>query len=130
MPRKRVFDCGHRGQGKYCHRCQNKKLALKTKQGKRAKWQEILNSAPVALDGLPCRVVRKAIQIVERMKAGESYVALRGKRLISAGCRDVISIPIARDYRLICQEVDGAVVPIEALSHEQYSSKLKAGGWK
>lgn len=74
-------------------------------------------------------VAEKALQIMEDLGNGGSYLDFKGKRLVAMGQREVISVPIGQRYRLICIEQNGELRYLEVLSHEEYNNRLKSGGW-
>lgn len=60
---------------------------------------------------------------------GRPYLDFKGKRMITMGQREIISIPVGRRYRLICCEKSGTLKFVEVISHEEYNSRLASGGW-
>lgn len=124
--RKR-FSCGHRGFGKYCHCCADRLAQQQAiwvaKQAARQAWQKTFAKDEIDLSHLPRSIVLKVRQILAALKQGKGYWQLGGKRLNSV--RDVIRIPVTRRYRLLCQEEDGRIVPLEALSHEDYNPLVR-----
>lgn len=81
------------------------------------------------LGALPKAVARKARRILRAMDDGTPYTALHGKRLAAMGQRHIISIPLGRRWRLICNATATGIHPIEAISHETYNNRLSSGGW-
>ena len=128
--RKKVFPCGHRGKGKFCHRCKQEEEINENKLKSRSAWDEKVNSSPIDISRLPKKVAEKTLSIIETISEGKSYHTLRGKRLVTMGQREVVSIPVGWSYRLICFEKNGAFDFVEVLSHEDYNNKLSSGGWK
>jgi hypothetical protein len=120
--RKRTFPCGHTGQGQYCHRCQQEKTAKQEKADQRASWQALFEQDPIDLSLLPHKnLIKKARHILKNIQAGQSYMNFQGKRLNHN--RNLISIPLNRDYRLLFCEAGGKLKPLVALSHEDYNAK-------
>lgn len=117
--RKKHFPCGHRGMGKYCHRCRSREKSSNERREKRREWHATFEGDPIDLRGFPERVVRKARELLKRLNAGEYWGHMRGKRLNYDRTR--ISVPIGRDYRLILREGPEGVVPVMVLSHEDYN---------
>ena len=130
MPsRKRTFPCGHRGKGQYCHRCEEVSDArLKSKRVKE-NWGKTLSQAPISLDKLPRDIAIKSLRIIQGIETGKSLCEFRGKRLVAMGQRGVISIPIARKYRMVCTDQGGMLEYLEVISHETYSNRISSGGW-
>lgn len=132
MPkRKKKFPCGHVGHGRYCHRCAEKEAQRQQSAQQRQAWQVQLAAAPIPLEHLPRDVAQRVLEVLAELDRGSSYASLQGKRLHKMGQRSVISIPIGLRFRLICREEEttGKLVPIEALTHEEYNTRLAAGGW-
>lgn len=131
MPkRKKKFPCGHTGLGQFCHRCAQKEAQRQQSAQQRQAWQTQLAAAPIPLEHLPRDIAEKVLEVLAKLDHGAGYTSLQGKRLHKMGQRSVISIPIGRRFRLICREdATGKLVPLEALSHEEYNTRLAAGGW-
>jgi len=117
--RKKQFPCGHKGYGQTCHRCQQEAEEREQKQAERLDWRESFASDPIDLRSLPKHVVLKTRQIIQALEARQDYRQFGGKRLRHD--RHVVSIPVTRNYRLLCRDLDGALVPEAALSHEDYN---------
>ncbi len=126
---RKSFPCGHAGKGKYCHRCAAAEAERQKVAQIKGDWQSRLRASPIPLDHLPKGVAENVLRVIEDLKSGKPYEDLKGKRLITMGQRDVISIPIQRRYRLICRDREGKIEPIEAITHEVYNSRLSSGGW-
>ncbi len=124
--RKKTFPCGHKGYGQKCYRCAQAILAreqsvqsqLQRQQQKR-EWQETFNQDPIDLRSLPKHVVLKARTIITALEQRCNYTQFGGKRLRHD--RAIISIPINRDYRMICRDDGEGLVPQRVLSHEDYN---------
>jgi len=130
--RKKRFPCGHQGQGQQCHRCaqenhsrQQQEQGLQSKQEQRRAWKASFEHDPIDLTALPRRVVLKARDIIARLQQSGDYRQFRGKRLRHD--RKVISIPVTRDYRLLCREQDKTLQPEAVVSHQDYNV-CKPGG--
>lgn len=126
MPRrKRKFPCGHRGYGQVCHKCEQKEVALAEKKAQKQKWQDTFADDLIDLQGLPKNVVLKARRILKGLQNHRDYRDFRGKRLRHD--RFIISIPVTRDYRLICRDTrssgqsDSSITPEAVVSHEDYN---------
>lgn len=119
--RKR-FACGHRGYGRYCHRCADRaarrRAAWRVRQTQRRVWQETFSDDPIELRHLPPAIAEKTRQIVSALEQGTGHWQLAGKRL---SVREVISIPVTYRYRLLCREEGDRVVPVKVMSHEDYN---------
>jgi hypothetical protein len=118
MP-KRTFPCGHKGFGKYCHRCeQEEKLCQKEKE----EWNRSFESDIINLKNLPTkRLILKARSIIKSIQEGKPCKDLRGKKLNYD--RSIISFPVDNDYRLLCRKTMDGIIPKEILSHEEYNVK-------
>ncbi len=127
MPKHRkTFPCGHRGFGQTCQHCrqieqQRQQLEVfkaKQHQAKQA-WKASFQDDPIDLRGLPAHIVQKARQVLTALANGSDYRQFRGKRLHYD--RAVVSIPLNYDYRLLCEELEGKLVPRRVMSHEEYN---------
>jgi len=132
MPgRKKKFPCGHAGKGQYCHRCAQVQASIQQSHEERKAWADRVRTAPVPLDdSIPRRVAEKVLQIIAELAKGKPYQDFRGKRLVTLGQREVISVPIGWSYRLICRETCGRLEYLEVISHETYNRRLSDGGWE
>jgi hypothetical protein len=120
MPRrKKRFACGHRGYGQVCHKCEQKQIAKAQKKIQKQKWQETFDGDLIDLRGLPKNVVLKARCILSGLQNRRDYREFRGKRLRHD--RFIISIPVTRDYRLICRDSNSGITPEAVISHEDYN---------
>ena len=127
--RRRAFPCGHTGRGRYCHRCQQEKQEKQKVTQAKEEWREQLASSPIPLVDLPPAVATRAFDIITELKAGAPYRSFKGKRMVTIGQREIISVPVGRRYRLVCREVDGLLEFLEIISHEEYNNRLSARGW-
>jgi len=127
--RKKVFPCGHRGKGRYCHRCKQDEERLSKRKEAKYAWKKQVLSLPLDLEQLPRDVVKKVMKVVEDLEKSGSYTDFKGKRLVHIGQREVISIPIGRSYRLICKDTGGSLEYLEVITHETYNNRLASGGW-
>ncbi|MBD2394463.1 hypothetical protein H6G11_09375 [Cyanobacterium aponinum FACHB-4101] len=117
--RKKKFACGHSGYGKVCHRCEQKNSFREQKRREKNAWQETFCNDPIDLSSLPKNVVLKARQIIKHIQNQTCYTNFRGKRLRHD--RFIISIPVTRNYRLICRDYGSFVAPEAVVSHEDYN---------
>ena len=78
-------------------------------------------NAAVDLTKAPPKVARTAERVLARLQAGTPYWQLGGKRLRFED-RALISIPVGRRYRLLCQAGAGGLHPFSLLTHESYNA--------
>ncbi len=120
MPRrKKTFPCGHTGYGQFCHACAEMVRKSEEARSKREAWESEFESDPINLRGFPKRIVLKARQVLARLAGGETWGALGGKLLRYD--RTLISIPVTRDYRLLCRYTAATITPLRLESHEDYN---------
>ncbi|SKB15787.1 conserved hypothetical protein [Planktothrix sp. PCC 11201] len=127
MPkRKRTFPCGHKGYGKICHRCNQQEVtqdshsqAMEDKRTKKLEWEASFTQDIIDLRGLPDYVVIKARTILAGLSDQKNYRDFGGKRLRHN--RFIVSIPVTRNYRMLCQDSGNLLVPQKVLSHEDYN---------
>ncbi len=126
--RKKIFECGHQGYGQICHRCLQEEvpedssptqLAVRQKQAEKRNWHDSFTFDPIDLKSLPTHVILKARNIIEGLQDRRDYREFRGKRLRHD--RSVISIPVTRNYRLLCCDRDGLLEPKQVISHGDYN---------
>lgn len=123
--RKKQFPCGHKGYGQVCHRCLQKQEERAKRQEAKQLWEETFTHDPIDLSFLPKNVVIKARKIITGIEKQQDYRAFRGKRLRHD--RFIISIPVTRNYRLLCRDCGNILVPEAVISHEDYNV-CKPGG--
>lgn len=70
---------------------------------------------------IPLHVLAHGRRIVLALEKGKEYTQFKGKRLFPD--RDLISIPVGRRWRLLCEWQDGKIIPAQLLSHESYNHK-------
>ncbi|MEM1367025.1 MAG: hypothetical protein AAGG02_03220 [Cyanobacteria bacterium P01_H01_bin.15] len=120
MPkRKKEFPCGHKGYGQKCHRCAHENALREQKISLKRQWKSTFEEDLIDLSALPRNVVLKARRIINALQGAQTYRDFRGKRLRHD--RSVISIPVTRNYRLLCQDLGTAVLPQAVISHEDYN---------
>jgi hypothetical protein len=117
--RKKKFACGHTGFGKVCHKCVQKEVLRNERRREKNVWKESFDNDIIDLTFLPKNVVLKTRQIIRDIQNNICYTYFRGKRLRHD--RLIISIPITRDYRLICRDNGTFVIPEAVVSHEDYN---------
>lgn len=117
--RKKKFSCGHQGYGQACHRCKQKEVDRARRKNQRQAWEESFRNDPIDLTTLPKNVVVKARRIISQLRQDSNYRRFKGKRLRHN--RFIISIPVNRDYRLICRDQGSQVIPEAVVSHQDYN---------
>jgi hypothetical protein len=123
--RKKIFSCGHRGYGQVCHRCAREQDEREHKRQQKNAWDATFDGDPIDLRALPKNVVVKAREIMQGLANQKSYRDFHGKRLRHD--RFVISIPVTRNYRLLCRDCGNFLAPEAVVSHEDYNV-CKPGG--
>lgn len=63
--------------------------------------------------------IKKLNQVLTSIAQGDSYRILHGKRM--RWDRQIVSIPVTRNYRLLCLLVQGVLTPLRIVSHERYN---------
>jgi DNA mismatch repair ATPase MutS len=129
--RKLFPSCGHKGFGKYCHRCSDlshrkQAIALESKL-QHSQWIESYSHDSIDLTHLPKPIVLRARQLLEHLAQGTEYYKLQGKRLLGTD-RNLIRIPVTRRYRLLVQDVgNNTFQSRKVLSHEAYNAIARRG---
>jgi hypothetical protein len=119
--RKKLFPCGHKGYGQICHLCAQQLAILEQKRQEKQDWEFTFTQDPINLRDLPYHVVVKARLVIAGLQENKDYREFGGKRLRYD--RLIISIPITRNYRLLCRDCGTMLIPQEVLSHEDYNVK-------
>jgi len=117
--RKKTFPCGHKGYGQTCHRCEQENKAREAKKQQKQEWESTFDNDPIDLKDLPTHVVVKARAIIAGLEEQKNYREFGGKRLRHN--RWIVSIPVTRNYRMICHDYGSWLVPYAVLSHEDYN---------
>jgi hypothetical protein len=123
--RKKKFSCGHKGYGQICHHCAQQQADLNKKRQHKLEWEATFAEDPIDLRNLPKNVVIKSRRIIRQLQRQSDYRQFHGKRLRHD--RFVISIPVTRNYRLICRDCGNLLIPEAVISHEDYNV-IKPGG--
>lgn len=128
--RKKQFPCGHRGQGRYCHRCAQEAAAAQERQADQAArraeqhaWRATFEQDTIDLRIIQHRrdLVQKARDVLAAVANGTHPFSLGGKSLHSD--RTIISVAISYDYRLIFQVNGEGFHPVALESHEVYNQR-------
>ena len=117
--RKKLFPCGHKGYGQICHRCAQKQATWEKQRERKNEWEATFAEDPIDLRELPKNVVLKARRIIQGLQTCQNYREFHGKRLRHD--RFIISIPVTRNYRLLCRDYGNVVNPEAVVSHEDYN---------
>lgn len=130
MPgRRKRFDCGHLGRGRECHRCAAEAAARAARAAVKAQRTERLAAVPIDLSGVPPVVAEKAVAVWGELQRGKSHTEFRGKRLAQSGARDIVSIPLGKRWRMLCEEQAQGLGCIAVCSHETYNTLLSRRTW-
>jgi hypothetical protein len=89
------------------------------KRQQKQAWEESFDNDPIDLRNLPDHVVVKARLIIAGLTTCKNYREFGGKRLRHN--RFIISIPVTRNYRMLCRDCGNFLVPQQVLSHEEYN---------
>ena len=100
-------------------RSSNSNSEWEKKRQDKLEWEAAFARDPIDLRNLPKNVVIKSRRIIERLQIRSDYRQFHGKRLRHD--RFVISIPVTRNYRLICRDCGNLLVPEAVVSHEDYN---------
>jgi hypothetical protein len=122
---KKIFQCGHKGLGQICHRCLQEDVIDDRQRAEKQSWRNSFSFDSIDLQNLPAHVILKARDIIDGLQNCRDYREFRGKRLRHD--RSVISIPVTRNYRMLCLDRDGLLQPQQVISHGDYNT-CKPGG--
>lgn len=116
---RKTFQCGHKGYGQICHRCLQEEKDEHEQKVKKQGWRDSFDGDLIDLHSLPNYVVLKARNIMNSLQDCHNYREFGGKRLRHD--RFVISIPVTRNYRMLCIDRNGTLQPKQVISHEKYN---------
>ncbi len=122
---RKTFQCGHKGFGQICHRCLQSEIpdlnqrSESRESSEKRNWRDSFDGDPIDLHSLPAYVVLKARNIMNGLQTCQNYREFHGKRLRHD--RLVISIPVTKNYRMLCIDKDGTLQPKQVMSHQDYN---------
>jgi hypothetical protein len=121
---RKKFQCGHQGYGQICHRCLQEESIkqeniIPEQKANYKSWRDSFAGDSIDLNSLPAYVVLKSRNIIKGLQDCQSYREFHGKRLRHD--RLVISIPVTRNYRMLCIDRDGTFQPQQVISHQAYN---------
>lgn len=127
--RKKPFPCGHTGKGMYCHRCAQESRNRQTTRAQQDQarrqqqaWQQTFADDQIDLHILPQRqLVMQARTILAEIRASANYHQFKEKPLRYN--RQIISIPLSYDYRLLFRKTKDGLIPLRCDSHETYNKR-------
>ena len=122
---KKLLSCEQNGSICYCPLLAAKEGNLAQRQQQRNAWESSFSHDPINLRELPKNVVLKARQIIQGLASQKNYREFHGKRLRHD--RAVVSIPVTRNYRLLCRDYGNYLMPFAVISHADYNV-CKPGG--
>ena len=117
---RKIFQCGHKGYGQICHRCLQAEVIDDRHRAEKRSWRDSFSLDSIDLHNLPTHVILKARNIIDGLQNSRDYREFRGKRLRHN--RSVISIPVTRNYRMLCLDRDGLLQPQQVISHGDYNT--------
>ncbi|MGG6269691.1 DUF7682 family zinc-binding protein [Leptolyngbya sp. AN03gr2] len=135
---RKVFACGHRGFGQYCHRCDQTgdlkpvvvDVVHRVKKSKRGSsgvaidvkhtWQQRFERDPIELRHLPKSTIVKTRRILDLLDRGVAPGELKGRRFNFD--RTLLRIPVSYRYRLLCRWQADRIVPLQVMTHEAYNA--------
>jgi len=119
--KKKAFQCGHKGLGQFCHACAAQEQERQARREDKLSWESEFSQDPIDLRAFPKHIAIKTREVLAKLMIGDSWGSLGGKLLQYD--RAVVSIPVTRDYRLICLFVSSTLTPLRLESHEDYNVK-------
>jgi len=99
-------------------RAEQKAADAAVKKRDRQHWQEAFDHDSIDLRGLPRGTVKKSRKILKQLEQGTAYHQLRGTRL--SVNRLIVRIPVGQNYRMVCDDIDGQIVPRKVIPHKCY----------
>lgn len=133
--RAKQFECGHRGRGRWCHRCAAEQHARERETQQAAAVASALAETKGAFrklfpgqsrdcEAFPIQVVERAVVVGAALAAGQSPSVLRGHRMPFD--RTVFRFHLPGHYRLVVR--DEGTGEMTVMSHEQYNHLFAGGG--
>ena len=91
-------------------------------------WERQFEQDPIDLRLLARKsLIQKARAIIEDIASGKPYTKHRGKRMRYS--RNIVSVPISRNFRLILGHTDQGMIVEQPITHEQYNVKKPGVQW-
>ena len=134
---KKTFDCGHKGNGSYCHRCatenarkQADQLSADAVSRAKAEQKARLQARKVddvldlsLLDHIPS-LQDSAREIIRSVQHKPDFRPFYGKRLAVVN-NEITSVKVGDRYRLLFATESAA--PLGIYSHESYNTLITSG---
>lgn len=134
---KKTFDCGHKGNGSFCHRCatenarrQADRLAAEAAQRAKAEQKIRLQARKVndvldlrLLDHIPA-LQESAREILRSLQVKPDFRPFYGKRLAVVN-NEITSVKLGDRYRLLF--ATETATPLGLYSHETYNTLISSG---
>ncbi len=113
------FGCRDHEDQYSCTSSMQSQVSVDSRKQQRYAWEASFASDPINLRELPKNVVLKARQIIQGLACQRNYREFHGKRLRHD--RFIVSIPVTRNYRLLCRDYGNYLVPEAVISHAAYN---------
>lgn len=129
--RKKSFECGHGGKGRFCHRCAQEERAAAARLAAAADEQRRMEERTAGWDmrfdeqrgechKFPEAVVERAFKIADSLRGGTHYSRLRGHKLTPDPSRVRFDLPMS--YRMVADLAgDGMAGTLKVMSHAEYN---------
>jgi hypothetical protein len=117
---KRIFPCGHKGKGQYCHRCKTASEERARRQEDRSHKLEMERLLGAPSNQIPLKVLRKAAAIKRRFDETGTLDGIKGRRMVADP--SLFSVHVTYSYRMLFRKSNGRLVYESTISHEDYNN--------
>ncbi|MDQ6974886.1 MAG: hypothetical protein Q9M10_08360 [Mariprofundaceae bacterium] len=123
---RKLFDCGHKGKGRFCNRCKLEEKKRAEELARRKERDKIYTTIGQNVGSMPEAIAVKAFEVWENLLNSKSIHDLEGWRKLSASTlNDFAVFDFGKGWRLIASLENDRCIPIHFFSHQDYNNWLK-----
>lgn len=121
---KKVFSCGHHGNGRFCHRCTQERAKQQAQSDRRAARHALAERLNVRPGQFPNEILQRAEGVLSQARRdGARALRACGARKLN-GTAALVSVRIGRGHRMLFRTGGGAPQFLELLTHERYNTRI------
>ena len=125
---KKLFDCGHKGKGKFCNRCRQelrKQREIEMNREARINRYKVIGRNP---GDMPDTIASKAYEIWKQILEKGNIYHLKGwRKLTDSTLHEYVVFNVGKQWRLIVKVMKSTCEPLCTLSHQEYDKWLSKG---
>jgi len=129
---RKLFECGHRGKGKFCNRCKIEekqrileKSNLSVKLMKKETRAFIYTTLGKRVGSIPEHIAYRAYSVWSNLLGSKSIHKIQGWRKLTAKTLgQFVVFDFGKEWRLIASLNDDECHPIGLFSHQEYNNWL------